>query len=47
MGKWLLVINHADDLNITFRAWDLKGIVDYLPESEEGVMAYTGRFDRS
>jgi hypothetical protein len=42
-GKWLLVLDNADDRDTVFGSGDTKGIVDYLPESEEGVTVYTTR----
>ncbi|KAF2832835.1 HET-domain-containing protein [Ophiobolus disseminans] len=42
-GRWLLVLDNADDAEILFGAGQSKGIVDYLPESEEGVTVYTTR----
>ena len=42
-GRWLLVVDNADDPDILFRTGRLKGIVDYLPESEEGLVVYTTR----
>jgi hypothetical protein len=42
-GRWLLVLDNADDTDILFGAGQSKGIVNYLPESEEGVTVYTTR----
>ena len=42
-GKWLLVVDNADDLGVLFGSGEAKGIVDYLPQSEEGVTVYTTR----
>ncbi|KAF2647031.1 purine and uridine phosphorylase, partial [Lophiostoma macrostomum CBS 122681] len=42
-GKWLLVLDNADDPGILFGTRDVKGIIDYLPESEEGMTIYTTR----
>ncbi|KAF2628862.1 hypothetical protein BU25DRAFT_409876 [Macroventuria anomochaeta] len=42
-GRWLLVVDNADDPDIFFGVGQSKGIVDYLPESEEGVTVYTTR----
>jgi hypothetical protein len=41
--RWLLVLDNADDADILFGAGQSKGIVNYLPESEEGVTVYTTR----
>jgi hypothetical protein len=42
-GRWLLVVDNADDPDILFGVGQSKGIVDYLPESETGVVVYTTR----
>ncbi|KAF2685268.1 hypothetical protein K458DRAFT_477318 [Lentithecium fluviatile CBS 122367] len=42
-GRWLLVVGNADDPDILFGTAESNGIVDYLPESEEGVTVYTTR----
>ena len=42
-GRWLLVVDNADDVEILFGTGQSKGIVNYLPESEEGVAVFTTR----
>jgi hypothetical protein len=42
-GRWLLVVDNADDADIFFGTGQSRGIVDYLPESELGVVVYTTR----
>ncbi|KAH8621002.1 hypothetical protein IG631_24344, partial [Alternaria alternata] len=42
-GRWLLVIDNADDVDIFFGTEQSRGIIDYLPESETGVIVYTTR----
>ena len=42
-GRWLLVVDNADDADMFFGTEQSKGIVDYLPESETGVVVYTTR----
>jgi hypothetical protein len=42
-GRWLLVVDNADDVDIFFGTGQSRGIVDYLPESELGVVVYTTR----
>ncbi|RYN52006.1 hypothetical protein AA0117_g13375 [Alternaria alternata] len=42
-GRWLLVVDNADDADIFFGTEQSRGIVDYLPESETGVVVYTTR----
>ncbi|CAN9191629.1 unnamed protein product [Alternaria alternata] len=41
--RWLVVVDNADDPNILFGSEQSGGIVDYLPESESGVVVYTTR----
>ncbi|KAI4940761.1 hypothetical protein J4E91_011248, partial [Alternaria rosae] len=41
--RWLLVVDNADDPDILFGSEQSGGIVDYLPESESGVVVYTTR----
>jgi tetratricopeptide (TPR) repeat protein len=42
-GRWLLVVDNADDTDIFFGTEQSKGIVDYLPKSDAGVIVYTTR----
>jgi tetratricopeptide (TPR) repeat protein len=42
-GRWLLVVDNADEADIFFGTEQSKGIVEYLPESETGVVVYTTR----
>jgi len=42
-GKWLLIVDNADDADIVFGSAQSKGIVDYLPWSEEGMTLFTTR----
>jgi tetratricopeptide (TPR) repeat protein len=42
-GKWLLIVDNADDADIVLSSARSKGIVDYLPRSEEGVTLFTTR----
>ena len=42
-GRWLLVLDNADDTSILFGKGQSKGIIDYLPESEGCVTVYTTR----
>jgi len=42
-GRWLLVVDNADDPDILFGTGHSKGLVDYLPENETGVVVYTTR----
>ncbi|PSN58876.1 hypothetical protein BS50DRAFT_641408 [Corynespora cassiicola Philippines] len=40
-GRWLLVVDNADDADVMFGKGQSKGIIDYLPESEGSVTIYT------
>lgn len=42
-GRWLLIVDNADDMEILFGSEQVRGIVDYLPYSEEGLLAFTTR----
>lgn len=39
--RWLLVLDSADERDIVLGTGPSKGIVDYLPESEQGMTVYT------
>jgi tetratricopeptide (TPR) repeat protein len=42
-GKWLLVVDNADDADVLFGNRHSKGVLSYLPQSEEGVVLFTTR----
>ncbi|RDW56930.1 hypothetical protein BP5796_12997 [Coleophoma crateriformis] len=42
-GKWLLVVDNADDRDLLFGSADKDGIYKYLPESESGLVLFTTR----
>lgn len=42
-GRWLLVVDNVDDSNIALGNAQTKGIVDYLPEREDGMIVFTTR----
>ena len=42
-GKWLLVIDNADDMETVFGTDQLRGIIDFLPESKHGLTLFTTR----
>jgi tetratricopeptide (TPR) repeat protein len=42
-GRWLLIVDNADDLNIFFGDGQSVGISMYLPQSENGLIVYTTR----
>ncbi|KAH7318510.1 P-loop containing nucleoside triphosphate hydrolase protein [Stachybotrys elegans] len=42
-GKWLLIIDNADDQELVFGANDKPGVEEYLPQSKHGVVLLTTR----
>jgi hypothetical protein len=42
-GRWLLIVDNADDMDILLGSKQLRGIADYLPHSEEGLLVFTTR----
>jgi NB-ARC domain/Tetratricopeptide repeat len=43
-GKWLLIVDNADDMDILFGSRGMSdGIHEYLPESEDGLILFTTR----
>lgn len=43
-GRWLLVVDNADDEDMLFRTAGIsQGIADYLPNSKDGLTLYTTR----
>jgi tetratricopeptide (TPR) repeat protein len=42
-GRWLLVLDNADDDKLLFGAESSKGIIDYIPDSEKGMILFTTR----
>jgi tetratricopeptide (TPR) repeat protein len=42
-GRWMLVVDNADDMNILEGPDGEKGILDYLPESKSGLTVFTTR----
>ncbi|KAI1360177.1 hypothetical protein F5Y08DRAFT_343918 [Xylaria arbuscula] len=44
VGKWLLIIDNADDMEVIFGPSDKPGgIYEYLPDSENGITVFTTR----
>lgn len=44
-GKWLLIVDNADDMNLVFGgAQQAQGVIDYLPQSETGLIMFTTRY---
>ncbi|KAJ9634903.1 hypothetical protein H2199_008767 [Coniosporium tulheliwenetii] len=43
-GKWLLIVDNADDMDVLFGCSDKPGgISEYFPESEDGLILFTTR----
>jgi tetratricopeptide (TPR) repeat protein len=42
-GKWVLIVDNADNMDVLFGSKPSKGLVDYLPESEDGLTVFTSR----
>jgi tetratricopeptide (TPR) repeat protein len=42
-GRWLLVLDNADDDKLMFGTESSKGIIDYIPDSEKGMILFTTR----
>ncbi|KAH8891922.1 hypothetical protein GQ53DRAFT_586096, partial [Thozetella sp. PMI_491] len=43
-GKWLLIVDNADDMDLLFGSSDMPGgLSEYLPESENGLILFTTR----
>jgi hypothetical protein len=42
-GQWLLIVDNADDMELLFGTGQSKGIADYLPQSENGLIMFTTR----
>ena len=43
-GKWLLIVDNCDDKEVLFGTPGLsRGVMDYLPESESGLILFTTR----
>lgn len=44
-GKWFLIVDNSDDQEILFgTSGELRGVTDYLPESENGLILFTTRY---
>ena len=39
-GKWLLIVDNADDVEIVFGAGRSKGIANYLPKKEDSLIVF-------
>ena len=42
-GKWLLVVDNADDMQVLYTDGSSNGVVDFLPESDDGLTLFTSR----
>jgi hypothetical protein len=43
VGKWMLIVDNADDMNVLGKSDGAKGILDFLPSSESGLTVFTTR----
>jgi hypothetical protein len=47
-GKWLLIVDNADNINLLFGGeQQAHGIIDYLPQSESGIIMFTTRYQEA
>lgn len=42
-GRWLMILDNADDADIVLGGTETKGILDYMPASEHGMTVFTTR----
>lgn len=42
-GKWLLIVDNADDQGVMFGINSSSGVVDFLPENDDGLIVFTSR----
>jgi hypothetical protein len=42
-GRWMLIVDNADDMDVLKGSDGEKGILDYLPKSESGLTVFTTR----
>jgi tetratricopeptide (TPR) repeat protein len=42
-GRWLLIVDNADEMSVMLGNEQSNGIADYLPESENGLVLFTTR----
>ena len=42
-GKWLLIVDNADDLDLLRGFEQTEGLLTFLPESEDGLIIFTTR----
>lgn len=45
--KWIMIVDNSDDEDILFGARSEDGIVEYLPESEDGLILFTTRHQKA
>ena len=48
-GRWLLIVDNADDMDILYGSGpgESVGIADYLPESDDGLIVFTTRYQEA
>ncbi|OAL43741.1 kinesin light chain [Pyrenochaeta sp. DS3sAY3a] len=42
-GRWLIILDNADDADIVFGSTETNGILDYMPTGEHGMTVFTTR----
>jgi hypothetical protein len=42
-GRWLLIVDNADDKDVLYGTKQMEGIAEYLPKGDSGVIVYTTR----
>ena len=45
-GKWLLIVDNADDEELVLGSAEKPGLEEYLPQSEDGIILLTTRTDQ-
>jgi tetratricopeptide (TPR) repeat protein len=45
--RWLLIVDNADDMEIMTGSEQVRGIADYLPHSEDGLVVFTTRTQKA
>ncbi|KAF2230597.1 kinesin light chain [Viridothelium virens] len=43
VGKWLLIVDNADDMDLLFGEGERQGLLDFLPRNDNGLILFTTR----
>ena len=43
-GKWLLIVDNADDLDLLYGLGQIEGLLAFLLESDDGLTVFTTRY---